>query len=411
MRALLYICMGLAASLAAVAQSRGPGATKTIPPMTIRLPSGEQERELTRLIHYYEVALERVEQQMRAAGEHGTKADALESERTRLEAEYRSLIEYPDPEWTMLVQTVLEPRLAGLDRFRSAEAGLGQAQARELLAEFYVDLGHPSLNYRYLTAGLLPVVEQLATEPGRLHQPARTAMLEGLLEYAALATQEGRHLASPYTQAMLAGGILSLSRAGDEGALRRAEELYYDAVAWAGALDRDEDLETIEQQVGWRIEAAQELALEELSSGAPGPSDEGARLLDEQLRAGVLDPGTVEELYGRIAAPGADDERAILRFLTFCRRALGSRPARTRPEIVSAINAALLRLGREGRLTSPKLWRHWAETVRHLRGQASPELRTFIAERLEQESSAALKRVLAGTYAAVTGGHNAAHRR
>lgn len=225
----------------ALCLSQGEGH-RTIPPMACELKTGPELAVFEEHLFDLEQQLDKLEKKIAGANEGGTKISSLLERQTRLMEEYRQLTERSDPEVSRLHHEVFVPALKEFQEEFSPGQNWTVDRIDGLFDQLYVDLGHPSLNYRYARSGPIDRINALAREPS-VDPEIRQRVLSGLMAYTEVGLGQDA-FPSPDLKSDLAEVLI---RVGQDNSLARglAQQLVANAVNQSLNLGRLEEVQSV----------------------------------------------------------------------------------------------------------------------------------------------------------------------
>ncbi len=215
---------------------------RTIPPMACELKTGPELAVFEGHLFDLEQQLDKLDKKIARANEGGLEISNLIERQARLMEEHRQLTERSDPEVSRLHHEVFVPALKGFEEEFSPGQSWTTDRIDGLLDQLYVDLGHPSLNYRYARSGPIDRINALAREPGT-DPEIRQRVLTGLMAYIEVGLEQDA-FPSPGFKSDLAEALI---RVGQDDPLSRevAQQLVANAVNQSLNLGRLEEVQSI----------------------------------------------------------------------------------------------------------------------------------------------------------------------
>ncbi len=283
-------------------------------------------------------------------------------------------------------------RLTALRETVAQTAVLDDADVDHLLAELYVDHGHPLLNKG--ASGLVTdVIGELANQPpSKLPDGPRARLAEGFEAFV----RAGGGRTAPVDQANAGEVMMSLS--GDvQERIALADSLLTDALEWASAVDSKLALELVNRRCArvWGDSFWIDAADAELPPDFPAqPPKEYWKAIDalrELLGAPELDGREGEKLL-RDAARRCDarlgDQRLnddLLNRLLLTYRVLLRRTPPIPDRLAAEIERDLAKVAREGKLDAEKRWKAWRDATVSLRSARATEAILRTLEKLSRD--------------------------
>ncbi len=286
-----------------------------------------------------------------------------------------------------------------LQTFGGPEVVVDARLADQLVAELWVDVGHPSLNGALQDFVIDLIGEVVQWPDDMLARPARDRLLAGLRAY--IDAGGGQH--SPPSQALIAG-VLRRAANDESETAELADALLTDAVEWVDAIDspamRRVVLRSCLQQWGelasWRL-----FEIENKGAVPPEAQSESYDKAVAALRALLQadPPVRPSELLERLrdaeraASVKQKDDRLnddlVCRLLIVYRTLLDRRP-RIAFRASAYIENQLLTLHTKGRLRTDRHWDLWAQAVKALEAERlSKRFQRYLRARAEKKDSPA----------------------
>jgi hypothetical protein len=306
------------------------------------------------------------------------------------------------PEYAPQFDAMMERMRTLVDRYHSDELVYDSTLAEQLIAELYVDAGHPTLNAVSQDYIVDPVIREVAAwDEERLPPAARRVLADGLLAYA----QAGGGQYTPASRAYLAATLDRLEP--DDPAVRQTvEAMFDDALAWANTVGSDVEIRSVSRQAERHWGDAFWLrAYETESRDTPLPAKRPERFdkATAALAALLAEPGgdrsrLAARLREATTAALADFKDPALnndvtcRLLIVYRRLLARRPM-IAPRLSDYIENRLLWLAvKSDRLTTERHWSLWADAVIELRAdRASDRFKSYIRAMLKTKDLPAVR--------------------
>jgi len=280
------------------------------------------------------------------------------------------------------------------------------ALADQLLAELYVDHGHPALNTTaqdYVVKGLIYDIARWPEE--QLATAARQRLVEGLIEYSDL----GGGRDSPFFQASLAETLDRLAE-NEPVAQSVVEALLTDALVWAEEVDCPPIADGVRRVAGKLWGETSWLRAYEIQAGTralPAKRPERYEKIVAALTALLTDAtGEPKQFSQRLRSVTQDAlvefKEAVLNDDITCRllivyRCLLARRPMIPERLSDYMTETLLRVAsKSDRLKTERHWRLWADAVRELGSERiSDRLKRYVRAMVEDKDLPSVRRAAA----------------
>lgn len=357
-----------------------------LPSTDHKVLTGEESSSLDAKLEHLETKRETLEQKLQRA-ESPESVAKLEKELESTAMQVHDLTTHTDPLFLQHFPAYLE-RLDMLEGLYSAEHPLTPDLAEVLADEFYIDQGHPSINYRMHIAVITNMCGA-ASNPA-VSQGTIDVIRDRLVRYY----DEGGGISSPIMETELASLLFRVSDSKDSIAQSIVTTLCDDAESWAHQLGRHAEWEHNFIRIRNNIAATNELSriqevlLEPASNPQPAQlvTNQGEKVDTKQARREFellikrfnWDVSKLDRVY--VIATATYHDKALQR--EFMQRLLTSYyrilKATEIPMFVKKrIEANLIEIAKGDRLDSERLWQLWAKTTIAV-DNAGSELKKYV---------------------------------